>query len=40
MDAASGEQIELELGDQRVVIVEVGAGLREYSANGAPVLDG
>jgi aldose 1-epimerase len=40
MDAASGEQIELELGDQRAVIVEVGAGLREYSAAGRPIIDG
>lgn len=36
----SGEQIELELGDQRVVVVEVGGGLREYVAGGRTVLDG
>jgi aldose 1-epimerase len=36
----SGEQIELELGDQRVVVVEVGGGLREYAAGGRAVLDG
>lgn len=36
----SGDQIELELGDQRVVVVEVGGGLREYVAGGRAVLDG
>jgi aldose 1-epimerase len=36
----SGEQVELELGDQRVVVVEVGGGLREYAAGGRAVLDG
>jgi aldose 1-epimerase len=36
----SGDQIELELGDQRVVVVEVGGGLRFYSAAGRDVLDG
>jgi aldose 1-epimerase len=36
----SGEQIELALGDQRVVVVEVGGGLREYAAGGRAVLDG
>jgi aldose 1-epimerase len=36
----SGEQVELELGDQRVVVVEVGGGLREYAAGGGAVLDG
>jgi aldose 1-epimerase len=36
----SGEQIEIALGDQRVVVVEVGGGLRSYSAAGRPILDG
>src|SRR4051812_31387660 len=36
----SGEQIELMLGDQRVVVTAVGAGLRAYSAAGRDVLDG
>lgn len=35
----SGEQIELRAGDQRVVVVEVGAGLRSYTAGGRDVLD-
>jgi aldose 1-epimerase len=36
----SGEQFEIELGDQRAVVVEVGGGLRTYSAGGRDVLDG
>ncbi len=36
----SGEQITIELGDQRAVVVEVGGGLRTYSAAGREVLDG
>jgi aldose 1-epimerase len=36
----SGEQIEIELGDQRAVVVEVGGGLRAYSASGREFLDG
>jgi aldose 1-epimerase len=36
----SGEQVEITLGDQRAVIVEVGAGLRSYSAEGRELLDG
>lgn len=36
----SGEQIDLQLGDQRAVVVEVGGGLREYEAGGRVVLDG
>ncbi len=36
----SGEQIELRAGEHRVVIVEVGGGLREYTYAGRPVLDG
>ena len=36
----SGGQIDLSHGDQRVVVVEVGGGLRSYSAGGRDVLDG
>ena len=36
----SGEQVEIALGDQRAVIVEVGGGLRTYSAAGRELLDG
>jgi aldose 1-epimerase len=35
----SGEQIELRLGDQRAVVVEVGGGVRAYDVGGRPVLD-
>ena len=40
MLAPSGEQIEIEHGDQRAIVVEVGAGLRAYSAGGRDILDG
>jgi len=36
----SGEQVELAFGEQRAVVVGVGAGLRTYSAGGRPVIDG
>jgi len=36
----SGEQLEIAAGDQRAVVVEVGGGLRSYSAGGRDVLDG
>jgi aldose 1-epimerase len=36
----SGEPIEIHCGDQRVVVTEVGAGLRTYSAGGRELLDG
>ena len=36
----SGRQLELTYGDQRAVVVEVGGGLRAYTAGGADVLDG
>jgi aldose 1-epimerase len=36
----SGEQVELALGEQRAVVVGVGAGLRTYSVGGQPVIDG
>ena len=38
--APSGEQFEIALGDQRAVVVEVGGGLRTYSAADRDVLDG
>jgi len=38
--APSGEQIEIVHGDQRVLIVEVGGGLREYTLDGRNLLDG
>jgi aldose 1-epimerase len=38
--APSGEQIELAYGDQRVVVVEVGAGLRSYFADDRAIVDG
>jgi len=38
--APSGEQIEIIAGDQRAVVVEVGGGLRAYSAGGREILDG
>jgi len=38
--APSGEQIEIALGDQRAVIVEVGGGLRNYTVGGRGLLDG
>jgi aldose 1-epimerase len=40
MGAPSGEQIELAADGQRVVVVEVGGGLRSYSVDGRAVLDG
>jgi aldose 1-epimerase len=36
----SGEQIEIRAGDQRVVVTEVGAGLRTYTVDARDVLDG
>ncbi len=36
----SGEQFEIVLADQRAVVVEVGGGLRAYSAAGHDILDG
>ncbi len=38
--APSGEQFELVAGDQRLVVVEVGAGLRSYTVGGRELLDG
>jgi aldose 1-epimerase len=36
----SGRQVEIRLGGQRAVVVEVGGGLREYDVDGQAVLDG
>ena len=38
--APSGEQIEIAAGDQQAVVVEVGGGLRSYSAGGRELVDG
>ena len=40
MIAPSGKQITIALGDQQVVIVEVGGGLRSYSVGGRELVDG
>lgn len=39
-EAPSGRQFEIHHGDQRAVIVEVGATIREYTVGQATVLDG
>jgi aldose 1-epimerase len=36
----TGAQFEIAFGDQRAVAVEVGGGLRSYSAGGRDLLDG
>jgi aldose 1-epimerase len=38
--APSGRQIRIHHGDQEAVLVEVGAGLRTYTVDGAAVVDG
>jgi aldose 1-epimerase len=38
--APSGEQIEIIAGDQHAMVVEVGGGLRAYSAGGRELVDG
>jgi aldose 1-epimerase len=38
--APSGEQIEIEAGVQRAVVVSVGGGLRSYSVGGRELVDG
>jgi len=38
--APSGEQIAIVAGDQQAVVVEVGGGLRSYSAGGRELVDG
>jgi aldose 1-epimerase len=40
MIAPSGEQITIAAGDQQAVVVEVGGGLRSYSAGGRELVDG
>ena len=40
MIAPSGEQIEIVAGDQRATVVEVGGGLRSYTAGGRELVDG
>lgn len=40
MNAPSGEQFEIGSGGQRAVVVEVGGGIRSYTADGEDVLDG
>ena len=37
---ATGAQYRISHGDQHATIVQVGGGLREYGADGFPVLDG
>ena len=38
--APTGRQLRIAQGGQRAVVVEVGAGIREYAWGGRPVLDG
>ena len=40
MIAPSGEQIEIAVVDQQAVVVEVGGGLRSYSAGSRELVDG
>ena len=40
MIAPSGKQITIAVGDQQAVVVEVGGGLRSYSAGGRELVDG
>ena len=40
MRRPSGEQYEIAFGDHRVVVVEVGGGLRTYTVDGRDVVDG
>ena len=40
MIAPSGKQITIAAGDQQAVVVEVGGGLRSYSAGGRELVDG
>jgi aldose 1-epimerase len=40
MMAPSGKQITIATGDQKAVVVEVGGGLRSYSAGGRELIDG
>ena len=38
--APSGQQVALQHGEQRAVVVEVGGGVRTYGIGARPVLDG
>jgi aldose 1-epimerase len=38
--APSGEQIRIAAGDQQAIVVQVGGGLRSYSAGGRELIDG
>src|SRR5437764_11793227 len=38
--APTGRKLRIAQGGQRAVVVEVGAGIREYTWGGRPVLDG
>jgi aldose 1-epimerase len=38
--APSGEQLEIGVGDQRAVVVELGGGLRSHTVDGVDVVDG
>ena len=40
MEPPSGRQLEIRHGPLRAVVVEVGGGLREFTRDGEPVLDG
>src|SRR5262245_36849354 len=40
MTPPSGEQITIAAGDQQAVIVEVGGGIRSYTAGGQDLIDG
>ena len=40
MIAPSGEQIEIAVGDQQAVVVEVGGGLSSYSAGSLELVHG
>jgi aldose 1-epimerase len=40
LPAPFGEQLEIALGDQQATVVEVGGGLRAYSAAGCDLIDG
>ena len=40
MKAPSGEQWEIVRGEQRAVVVEVGGGIRSYSAGGSDLIHG
>lgn len=40
MIAPTGEQITITAGDQEAVVVEVGGGLRSYTAGGRDLIDG